>query len=245
MTRADALAAVADARGRLEAVEAFLLSLPAEAPQPAPAPSPGPGLADPAAFFAALRSTKVLGPVLTDAEVQGCNVILDACESRFPLSWTAYTLATAYHETAATMQPIKERGEVAYFHRMYDIEGARPHKARELGNLTPGDGVRYAGRGFVQITGRANYERAGRELGQPLVADPDLAMRPDIAAAIMVRGLSEGWFTGKSLRDYIPAAAERRHYVNARRTVNGTDRADDIADYALVFERALKAGGWK
>lgn len=242
MTRADALAALADARGRLEAVERYLLSLPDEA---APATRSEPGLANPAEFFAVLRDSKVLGPVLSEAEVNGCNAILDACEGRFPLSWTAYALATAYHETAATMQPIKERGGAAYFHRMYDIEGSRPDKARELGNADPGDGARYAGRGYVQLTGRANFAKAERLLDQPLVAEPDLAMRPDIAADIMVRGMGEGWFTGKSLRDYIPTAAERRHYVNARRVVNGVDRADLIADYALVFERALKAGGWR
>src|SRR3546814_6075636 len=63
---------------------------------------------------------------------------------------------------------------------MYDIRGDRPAKARELGNLTPGDGAKYAGRGYVQLTGKSNYVKATaklREMGftVDLVAEPDRA----------------------------------------------------------------------
>jgi putative chitinase len=59
--------------------------------------------------------------------VNGCNAVLAAMEG-CPLSWTAYALATAYHETASTMQPIKEYGGQTYFTRMYDVaeRGLRP-----------------------------------------------------------------------------------------------------------------------
>jgi putative chitinase len=53
-----------------------------------------------------------------------------------------------------------------------------------------------------------------------------------------------GWFTKKKLRDYIPQHPTRQHYKNARRIINGTDKDDLIAGYALVFEEALKKGEW-
>lgn len=189
-------------------------------------------------FFDAVRAS-LFGGRLTEDQVVGMEAILEAAPSDLGLEPLAYCLATAYHETARTMQPIKEWGGEAYFRRMYDIQGGRPAKARELGNLQPGDGARFAGRGYVQLTGRKNYVRAGQALGIDLVSDPDLAMRPDIAAQIMFRGMSEGWFTGKRLADYFgPGKADP---VNARRIVNGLDRADLIAGHHRKFLTALKA----
>jgi putative chitinase len=202
------------------------------------------GLADAAAFFAKLRNSKAMGPTLSAEEVSGCEAILTAC-SHWRASWTAYGLATAHLETAGTMQPIKEYGGNAYFRRMYDIEGARPAKARELGNLTPGDGVKYAGRGYVQLTGRANYGKATAVVGHDLVSDPDLALRPDIAALIMTQGMETGLFTGKKLADYLPnSIGTLDQFKAARRIINGQDRALEIARTAIEFQNALEAGRW-
>ena len=230
------------------AIDAALAALQPATPEPPPAavaapPAPSQGLRKPAAFFSTLRAGKMLGPVLSQDEVSGCEAILEACAG-WPASWTAYALATAYHETAGTMQPIMERGGPAYFSRMYDIQGQRPAKARELGNMSPGDGARYAGRGYIQLTGRANYVRAGKMLGVDLAGSPDLAMRPDLAAKIMRRGMEEGWFTGLGLERYLPAKATESHFKNARRIINGTDRAADIAGQAMAFQSALAAGEW-
>ena len=63
-------------------------------------------------------------------------------------------------------------------------------------------------------------------------------MQPTVAALVLVRGCSEGWFTGKRLADYLPG-----DYVGARRVVNGTDKAAQIATYAAAFEQALVAMG--
>lgn len=208
-----------------------------------PPPSASHGLTNPNAFFAELRKSKAMGPTLSTEEVSGCEAILAACKS-WRLSWAAYGLATAHLETAGTMQPIKEYGGQAYFRKMYDVEGARPAKARELGNLIPGDGAKYAGRGYVQLTGKANYTKASTVLGHDLVSNPDLAMRPDIAAAIMVMGMEQGWFTGKKLADYLPdETATIDQFKAARRIINGQDRALDIARTAMQFQRALTAGG--
>ena len=187
----------------------------------------------------------LLGPDLDQSEVDGCNALLNAVEGA-PLSWAAYMLATAYHETASTMKPIKEYGGPTYFTRMYDVTGARPKTAVKYGNTCAGDGPKYCGRGYVQLTWKNNYAKAGQECGVDLVANPDKAMDPAIAAKIIRAGMSQGWFTGKKLSDYLPAKgrAGAQQYRNARYIINGTDKATLIAEHAKKFEDALLAGGW-
>jgi putative chitinase len=200
-------------------------------------------LANPGAFFAHLKAAQVLGPTLDQGEVDGLNAILAACGGAgWGPRFTAYALATADRETGGTMKPIKEWGGVQYFTRMYDVSGRDPARARKMGNTAPGDGARYCGRGYVQLTWKANYQKLGDLVGFPLVGNPDLAMRPDIAAEIMVKGMSRGLFTGKKLADYI--TADRCDFVNARRVINGTDHAKEIAREADHYLAALQAGGW-
>jgi len=191
-------------------------------------------------FFARIRVGKLLGPVLDQSEVDGCEAVLDAMDD-LPASWVAYALATAYHETAHTMRPIAECGGPKYFFRMYDKAGNRPNVAAVLGNVQAGDGAKFCGRGYVQLTGRTNYAKAGRELNVNLLANPDRAMEPGIAANVMRLGMTQGWFTGRRLRDYLPATGPvtRADFIQARRIINGQDRANDIADYAVQFMGAL------
>jgi predicted chitinase len=205
---------------------------------------------DPKIFFDAVRGTKsapgILGPTLEPNEVAGCNALLAACDG-WPVSWAAYAFATAYHETGGTMQPIKEIGSYNYFMRRYDKSGQKPAVARDLGNTEIGDGAKYAGRGYVQLTGRRNYAKASAELGIDLVRNPDRAMETEIAAQILRHGMSDGWFTGKQLSDYLPARGQalQDQFVKARRIINGTDRALLIAGYAVQFQAALWAAGWR
>lgn len=195
---------------------------------------------NPANFFAALRSGPLFAPALSQSEVDGINAII-AAMSGDPLAYTAYALATAYLETAHTMQPINEFGGPAYFFRMYDPNGNRPDVARELGNTQPGDGVLYHGRGYVELTGRALYQKAQDKTGLPLVAQPDLALVPANAALIMRGGMDEGWFTGRSFSSYLPSdgPATVDQFVQSRRIINGQDRANDIAGYAMHFQTYL------
>jgi len=182
-----------------------------------------------AAFYSEIRA-HVFDGSLTQRQVAGIEALLAATEG-LSITHRAYLLATAYHETAATMQPITEYGGRKYFDK-YDTGKL----AKALGN-TPGadgDGFLYRGRGYVQITGRANYAKAGGWLKLDLIANPDLALQPTVAAQIIVRGCSAGWFTGKNLSDYLPG-----DYEGARRVVNGVDDAKLIAGYAVEFERAL------
>lgn len=198
----------------------------------------------PEAFFDALRKG-LLGPTLSQEEVDGVNAILAACEG-WPICWTAYALATAYHETAHTMQPVRERGSDAYLTRAYDVKGLNPGRARRMGNTQPGDGVRFCGRGYVQLTWRCNYARAEAELGEPFTEKPELAMDVAHAAAVLRLGMSQGWFTGKALRHYLAGErATHAAFKAARRIINGTDCDDVIADYAMAFQAALVSGRWK
>ncbi len=139
------------------------------------------------------------------------------------LRWAAYLLATVRHETFFTWQPIREVGRGL---------------GREYGIPDPVLGETYYGRGYVQLTWKVNYERAGRFLGKDFVANPDKTLDPGIAYEILSRGMREGWFTGRALEDYITDI--RTDYVNARRIVNGTDRAERIAAKARKFESLLR-----
>lgn len=130
----------------------------------------------------------------------------------------SYILATIFHETAATMLPIKERGG---------------HKYLRSKKYWP-----YIGYGYVMLTWRDNYARIGTILGEDLVSQPEKALDPEIAAEIAVCGMLDGWFTSKKLKDYIDGF--KCDYVGARKVINGTDRAELIAGYANKFEQALK-----
>jgi putative chitinase len=147
----------------------------------------------------------------------------------------AYLLATVKHEAAGEWKPVYERydGDPVEYFSKYDGR-------QELGNTQAGDGYRYRGRGPVQLTGRANYRKLGERLGIDLEADPDRAMDEFIGYAIVSVGMAEGLFTGKKLSDYIASSAlGLADYVNARRIVNGTDRAELIAGYARKYEALL------
>ncbi len=91
----------------------------------------------------------------------------------------AQFLAQCAHETA-NFSTLTEFGDSKTFSR-YDPK-FNPSKAKELGNVMPGDGERFKGRGFIQITGRYNYTQAGEALGLPLDKNPQLLENPNVAA---------------------------------------------------------------
>lgn len=184
-----------------------------------------------ALFFARVRP--LFGGSLTQGQVDGMNAVLDEWERRklTDLRWLGYMLATDKHETAHTMAAIVERGPKSYFNK---YEGRA-----SLGNTEPGDGYRFRGRGLVQLTGRRNYALASRKIGIDLIADPDAALRLSVAVKVMFDGMIDGWFTGKKLGDYFTAT--KTDWKNARRIINGTDKAATIAGYAMAFNNALVA----
>jgi peptidoglycan hydrolase-like protein with peptidoglycan-binding domain len=147
-----------------------------------------------------------------------------------PVSWLAYILATTYHETACTMKPIEEYGKGA---------------GHPYGEPDPDTGQIYDGRGYVQLTWIYNYQKAQEYVVNfntlkndlDLVNNPDLALTPWVAAQVAIGGMSQGWFTGKALPNYLTDTST--DYFNARRIINGTDKAQAIAAFAVECEDAL------
>lgn len=211
---------------------------------------------DQAKFFDAVRAS--LFGKLTDMQVQGMDALLDAAPAEIPLEHLAYCLATAFLETGGKMQPVVENLKYSSAARIRAVWPSRfPTDASaqpfvnnpqllankvyggRMGNVGDNDGWTYRGRGFVQITGRDNYVRAGKKLLADLVNKPELATDCRIAASILYAGMQEGWFTGKKLSDYFKPGLTDPY--NARRIINGLDRAADAAGYYHKFVAALTA----
>lgn len=186
-------------------------------------------------FFDAIR--QLFGSKLKQTQVDGLKVFLHGWgESNYTdIRWLAYILATAYHETAYTMQPIQERGGSQYFIRRY-WENKRVREA--LGNRTMSDAVDMSGKGYVQLTGYSNFVKASKLVGEDLVSHPEKAMQPNIAFKIILEGMISGMFTGKGLQRYFNDNIFDPY--NARKTVNGLDRAAKIEEYFYDFYNAIK-----
>lgn len=181
---------------------------------------------------------------MSAGQEQGLLAILDGYDKAAPGAdrrWLAYILATAYHESAFTLQPVRET-----LADSDDKAIALLESAFERGKLswvkTPywrkdEDGKSWLGRGLVQLTHKRNYETMSKVTGIDLVAHPEKAMEMETAVLILIDGMIAGRFTGKRLCDYLNAQTE--DWVNARRIVNGLDRAEKLADYARMIDRVL------
>lgn len=128
----------------------------------------------------------------------------------------AYILATARHES--NFRPIEEYRSNTDRQNAYWYTG-------------------YYGRGFVQLTHEKNYRKMSEFLGVDLVKNPSLALEPNNAAKILVWGMMNGRFTRKPLSNYINSNTV--DFYNARKVVNGLDRADKIALYAQSIHTKL------
>lgn len=162
---------------------------------------------------------------LSDEAHEGLNEVLSFIENDEHLTeirQVAYMLATVYHETARTWKPVEEYGK---------------GKGRAYGLELPETGQKYYGRGYVQLTWDYNYKSMGKRLGIDLYHNPNLATEPEVAYKIMSDGMRNGIFTGKALHHYIND--KQCDYIAARRIINGQDCAEQIAGYAIKFEKML------
>lgn len=211
-------------------------------------------------FFDAIRPT--FGGSLTTSQVAGMERIENAfyLYGDRNLETLAYILATSFWETGKAMMPVKETqfpGQPV----PTDAEViARLDRAFAQGKLPwvkkPYWRTGFFGRGDVQLTHEANYNGPVRTAvmeefkGLDIHAQPGLVLGPQVSAFILVKGTMEGWFTGRKLANYIDNLDESDkedllEFIEARRVVNGLDKAKEIGNLALSFEKALKVkGAW-
>jgi putative chitinase len=132
-----------------------------------------------------------------------------------------HAIAQAAHESGG-FHYMEELGGPTYFAR-YDGRS-------DLGNVHPGDGARFHGRGIIQCTGRANYQRYGQRLGIDLIAHPERAAEPEVAAAIFCAYWSDRGLNAKADADDLVGITrkinggvngleDRRAYLNRMKAV--------------------------
>ena len=167
-----------------------------------------------------LGQLKAIMPSLSDAKAQQYLPYLNDAMVKGGIN-------TPKRQAAFLAQLAHESGQLKYFEEL--ASGAAYEGRKDLGNIYPGDGVRYKGRGPIQLTGRANYAAASRALGIDLVNNPTRAADPDVGFRIAVwfwnsRNLSayadsgnfdaityriNGGYNGKAARDAYWATAKR------------------------------------
>lgn len=138
---------------------------------------------------------------------------------------TAVAAIATVRVESPSFAPVKERGGPSYLANLY--EGRK-----DLGNTEVGDGVRFRGRGFVQITGRYDYTHFGEEIGRDLLSNPALALDPQIAAEILAVYFRERC---------VPAFADEKKWDMVRRRVNGGLADFDV--FLLAVTKLLAALG--
>lgn len=205
---------------------------------------------DRAAFYSALRTktSNLFGSKLAADAVRGMEGIISAFEvvGDGRDETLAYALATAYHETGKRMVPVREgfattdAGARRAVEALARKRGPNSAVARYCKPAGPYGHVFY-GRGHVQLTWLDNYAASSADAGTDLVKNPDAMLDPEISARVLIRGLLDGRWNGsekKGLAAYLPGRA-----LEARRTVNGLDRALDVAGYYRSFLVAIQAAG--
>lgn len=174
---------------------------------------------------------------LSQSLVDNLNFLLSKLEiGRFKLpSQMAYILATIKHETADTFRPVVEayhiKPENKRINALYNY-----YKKNNIGALSTifPNGLNqptYEGRGYVQLTHNYNYEKFD------IKDTPEKALEPDTAFMILEKGMANGTFTGLKLQTYVNENIT--DYKNARRVINGLDRAANIAVLAKTLSYCI------
>lgn len=170
-------------------------------------------------FYACIRS-KGLFKDLTQKQVDTIDALFFEAEKQgLTLPQLAYCFATSYHECynwndpSTRMTPMNEVGGDKY------LKGKKYYP--------------YFGRGLSHITWPENYKKEAKRLGIDLVKNPELMNDIYTASNSHIYCMKNGTYTGKKLSDYINE--NKTDFINARRIINGLDRAADIALYADKF----------
>lgn len=201
-------------------------------------------------LFNSARKT-IFGGRMSKTQVEGVEVIVAAWEKYGTGLDTglSYCLATATWETGKRMQPVRETYATSTKQAIARLDAAfKAGKMKWVKRNYWKDG--WFGRGYVQITHEDNYNGPLRdavlaEFNVDIHADPDTALRPDVAAFILIEGITRGKttkadFTKHSLEDFVNEV--HTDYRNARKTVNPgeADSYGPIADFAAKWEEAIR-----
>lgn len=181
---------------------------------------------EPKVFYDELKRT-VTGS-LNSEQVSVVNKVMKYA-NHWRVSWLAYALATTWHESC--------------FKLVEEIGKGRGRPYHKPGKYGQGQW----GRGLPQLTWDRNYEWADKALGLngALLKNFNLALDADISAKLMVLGMETGAFTGKGLRNYLTGPiGTYEQFRQARRIINGMDKADMIARYAVKIQQAIIDGRW-
>lgn len=165
---------------------------------------------------------------LSAEQQANANIILNECESySLLLGQTAYVLATAWHESK--FKPVEEigKGKGKPYGSKIKYSGKPYYTPDKL----------YYGRGFVQLTWFELYDKFGKLLKLDLLNHPELVLKPEHAVRILVYGMINGLFTGAKLTRFVNSKSV--DFINARKVINGLDRAELISDYAYKILREL------
>ncbi|MBZ0204234.1 MAG: hypothetical protein K8I03_14560 [Ignavibacteria bacterium] len=180
--------------------------------------------------------------------------IIDAFESdpdMKSLRWLAYILATSMHESNDTFAPVVEgywiKPESKRVASLYNYYAKNNPGA--LRTIFPNgkNGTAYYGRGrVVQLTHNFNYKLASEKVygDDRLFKNPDLIIEDvNCDMSVTFKGMLQGWFTGRKLTQYFPLDSQKADWVNARKIINGLDKAKLIAGYAEKFYECLEWEG--
>ena len=141
------------------------------------------------------------------------------------MTMAEFEINTPARQAAFLAQIGHESGQLRYVREL--ASGAAYEGRKDLGNTQPGDGVRFKGRGLIQITGRANYLKCGEALGLDLIADPELLEQPINACR------SAGWFwESRGLN----ALADAGDFLRITKRINGG--TNGLADRQALYESA-------
>ncbi|MBQ0112892.1 MAG: hypothetical protein KBT03_07170 [Bacteroidales bacterium] len=195
--------------------------------------------------FNILRAS--LSRTLTQEQVDGINHYVSEIDKDGGISYAqaSYVLATVWHETATKMKPIEEYGKgqgrpYGTWHKnskgdLYSFKNGNKKEAylyKDYPHL-------YYGRGDTQNTWFDNYSKLSKVFGVDFLRKPELLLTREWSTKATLYSMKNGLYTGKKLSDYINTT--KTDFVNARRIINGVDRASQIAKYAEIFLKALKS----
>lgn len=138
-----------------------------------------------------------------------------------------FNISTKDRQASFLAQVGHESGQLRYVREL--ASGAAYEGRKDLGNTEPGDGVRFKGRGLIQITGRANYKKCGDALGYDLIANPQLLESPILACR------SAAWFwRANGLNELADTGDQTRVTRRINGGINGL--ADRLALFRVASE---------